>query len=121
MSKVRPILIVDDDHDTREVLEEILRMEGFHILTATNGFEAIQRALTGPKPCVIVLDERMPLMSGLEFLGHREKDPRLREIPVVFTTGDSQALREFSGRGAVAFRKPFDIDALLGVVRDHCA
>jgi len=121
MSSIRPVLVVDDDDDTREVLEELFRAEGFYIATATNGFEAIQVALTSPRPCVIVLDERMPLMSGIEFLRHREKDPRLAAVPVIFTTGDPIALREFSARGAVALRKPFDLDALIGVVREHCA
>jgi two-component system, OmpR family, response regulator CpxR len=121
MSARHPVLVVDDDADTREVLEELLRAEGFYIATATNGFEAIQVALTSPKPCVIILDERMPLMSGLEFLRHREKDPRLADIPVIFTTGDPIVFREFSARGAVALRKPFDVDALIGVVREHCA
>lgn len=121
MSNIRPVLIVDDDPDTREVLEELLRSEGFHIATATNGFEAIQRSLSSPKPCVILLDDRMPLMSGIEFLDHRARDPRLMDIPVVLATGDSETLREFSARGATAFRKPFDLDALLGVVREHCA
>ncbi len=121
MSSVRPVLIVDDDHDTREVLEELLRAEGFFVATATNGFEAIQRALSAPRPCVIILDDRMPLMSGLEFLDRRAKDPRLYQIPVVLATGNSEAFREFSLRGATAFRKPFDVDALLGVVREHCA
>ena len=51
MSAIRPVLVVDDDNDTREVLEELLRGEGFLIATATNGFEAIQVALTSPKPC----------------------------------------------------------------------
>src|SRR5258706_11619303 len=106
MRMIRPVLIVDDDPDTREALEELLRLEGFYVATATNGFEAIQAALTSPKPCIIILDERMPLMSGLEFLRNRERDPRLSEIPVIFATGDSQAFREFSARGAVAFRKP---------------
>jgi CheY-like chemotaxis protein len=121
MTAIRPVLVVDDDDDTREVLEELLRGEGFHISTATNGFEAIQVSLTSPKPCVILLDERMPLMSGLEFLRHREKDDRLKEIPVIFITGDPDVFREFSARGAVALRKPFDLDALLGIVREHCA
>lgn len=121
MTNTRPVLIVDDDPDTREVLEELLRAEGFFIATATNGFEAIQVSLTSPKPCVILLDERMPLMSGLEFLRHREKDSRIQEIPVVFMTGDPEVFREFSARGAVALRKPFDLDALLGIVREHCA
>jgi two-component system response regulator MprA len=121
MANSRPVLIVDDDHDTREVLEELLRAEGYYIATATNGFEAIQTALGSPRPCVIILDDRMPLMSGLEFLDHRGKDPRLHDIPVVLATGNSEALREFSIRGAVTLRKPFDIDALLGIVREHCA
>jgi len=121
MTNTRPVLIVDDDPDTREVLEELLLAEGFYIATATNGFEAIQKALSSPKPCVILLDDRMPLMSGMEFLDRRARDRRLQEIPVVLATGDPQTLREFSEHGGTAFKKPFDLDALFGVVREHCA
>ena len=121
MAGARPVLIVDDDHDTREVLEELLRAEGYFIATATNGFEAIQAALSTPKPCVIILDDRMPLMSGLEFLDHRGRDRRLLEIPVVLASGNAEAIREYASRGAMALRKPFDIDALLGIVHEHCA
>jgi CheY-like chemotaxis protein len=121
MANVRPVLIVDDDHDTREVLQELFRLEGFSIATATNGFEAIQQAISHPKPCVILLDDRMPLMSGLDFLAHRERDPRLLDIPVVIATGDARTISEFQARGAAVFPKPFDLDGLLGVVREHCA
>jgi CheY-like chemotaxis protein len=63
----------------------------------------------------------MPLMSGLEFLDYRRRDPRLHDIPVILATGNSEALREFSMRGATALRKPFDMDMLTGIVREHCA
>lgn len=121
MSSVRPVIIVDDDEDTRDVLQELLSTEGFTIVTASNGFEAIQKANAAPDPCAIILDGRMPLMSGLEFLAYREKSPKLSSIPVIFISGDSEAIRAVSERGAITFRKPFPIDALIERVREHCA
>ena len=121
MTNVRPVLIVDDDPDTREALEILFHLEGFTIATATNGFEAIQQAISSPKPCVILIEDRMPLMSGMDFLAHRERDPRIQGIPVVIATGDPRTASEFKSRGAAVFQKPFDLDGLLGVVREHCA
>ncbi len=121
MTTIRPVLIVDDDADTREALQVLLRAEGYYVASATNGFEAIQKSISSPKPCVILLDDRMPLMSGLEFLEHRARDPRLQEVPVILATANPGTLREFSARGATAFARPFDLDGLLGVVHEHCA
>jgi CheY-like chemotaxis protein len=121
MSSVRPVMVVDDDEDTREVLEELLKAEGFSIITVSNGFEAIQKANATPEPCAIILDGRMPLMSGLEFISYREKNPRLSRIPVIFVSGDPEAIRAVSERGAITFRKPFPIAALIERVREHCA
>jgi DNA-binding NtrC family response regulator len=122
MAQTRPVLIVEDDDDTRDALHELLRAEGFEILTAENGFEAIQRALShDDTPCVIVLDDRMPLMNGLEFLNYRERNLRLAKIPVIFVSGDPDTIREVSERGAMTFRKPFAVDAFIESVREHCA
>ena len=122
MTRTRPVLIVEDDVDTRDALHELLRAEGFDILTAENGFEAIQKCLShDDTPCVIVLDDRMPLMNGLEFLAHRERNPRLAGIPVVFISGDPETLRQVAERGAMTFRKPFAVDAFIESVREHCA
>jgi DNA-binding NtrC family response regulator len=122
MTRSRPVLIVEDDDDTREALRELLRAEGFDILTAENGFEAIQKALAhDDTPCVIILDDRMPLMNGLEFLAYRDRHTRLAGIPVIFVSGDADTIRQVSERGAKTFRKPFAVDAFIESVREHCA
>ena len=117
----RPVLIVDDDPDTRSALEAFLTDSGFDIVTAADGFEAIEKATVGERPCAIILDDRMPLMSGLEFLTRRDADARLADIPVIFATGDPRSLAEIKRRGGTAFLKPYDPDVLLGVVKEHCA
>lgn len=117
----RPVLIVDDDPDTREALEAFLRDHGFDIVTAEDGFEAMEKASSSESPCAIILDDRMPLMTGIEFLARREKDARLAEIPVIFATGDARTYAEIERRGGTAFLKPYDPDALLDIVREHCA
>ena len=122
MTPTRPVLIVEDDDDTREALHELLRAEGFDILTAVNGFDAIQKAQShDDSPCVIILDDRMPLMNGIEFLAHRERNPRLAGIPVIFISGDPDAIRQVAERGAMTFRKPFAVEEFLESVREHCA
>ena len=117
----RPVLIVDDDPDTRSALEMFLSDNGFDIVTAADGLEAIEKAIGRERPCAIILDDRMPLMTGLEFLTRLEADPRLSEIPVIFATGDPHTQSEIERRGGVAFLKPYDPDVLLGVVKEHCS
>ena len=117
----KPVLIVDDDPDTRGALEMFLADHGFEIVTATDGFDAIEKAIGGDQPCAIILDDRMPLMTGLEFLTRRGADARLSDIPVIFATGDPHTHAEIKGRGGMAFLKPYDPDVLLGVVKEHCA
>jgi CheY-like chemotaxis protein len=121
LAKTRPILLVEDDSDTREALEAILSAEGYEIITASNGVEAIQKAMASERPCVIVLDDRMPLMSGQEFLANREKHPKLAGIPVVFISGDLDTIEHMAQHATVTFKKPFAIASFLESIREHCA
>jgi CheY-like chemotaxis protein len=81
----RRILVVDDDASIREALAESLGDEGYRVVTATNGVEALT-LLRPPgelRPCVILLDLMMPVMSGQEFYAEQQRDPALARIPIV--------------------------------------
>ena len=78
----RRILVVDDDPDTRNLLQLVLELEGYAVDTAANGLDALQRARQ-VRPDVIVLDLMMPLMDGCGFRVAQLKDPRLAAVPVV--------------------------------------
>src|SRR5258707_3926198 len=73
------VLVVDDDHDLRESLREVLEDQGFATLGACNGKEAIELLETRgqPRPCVILLDLMMPVMTGFDVLDRIRRDQSL--------------------------------------------
>src|SRR5712664_3699531 len=80
------IMIVEDDPDTREMLERFLQLEGFTVRTAANGQLALQSLQADNASCVILLDLMMPVMNGWQFREEQARDPKLSKIPVVVVT-----------------------------------
>jgi PAS domain S-box-containing protein len=79
------VLVVDDDPDVRERTREMISREGFQVIEARDGREALARLETEP-PDVILLDLLMPEMDGFAFLDELRKRDRLKELPVVVLT-----------------------------------
>ena len=113
----RTVLVVDDDPYIREALSEVLGDEGYPVATARDGEEALERLGTAPAPSLILLDLRMPGMSGWELRRRLLADPALAAIPVVLLSADSQ-LEEAQAvlRAAGSLRKPPSLDDLLDAV-----
>ncbi|SRR6266508_6338895 len=111
------VLVVDDDHDLRESLRAILEDEGFATLGASNGREAMEllQCEGQPRPCVILLDLMMPVMTGLELSDRLHADRTLGSIPVVFMTAFRTLVNKVEMR-RVLF-KPLKIDGVLAAVR----
>ena len=82
----RKVLVVDDDPDFVEVTRTVLEREGYQVITATNGDEAMDRARKD-MPHLILLDVMMAhILEGVD-VGHRlEQDPRLKQIPVIMVS-----------------------------------
>src|SRR3954466_3369212 len=80
------VMIVEDDADTREMLERFLELEGFDVRTAANGQLALEALQADGTPCVILLDLMMPVMNGWQFREVQVRDPRFSRIPVVVVT-----------------------------------
>lgn len=117
------ILVIDDETSIRDVLIEVLEEEGYGVVTAANGLEAISvlRHSSEP-PCVILLDLMMPVMTGWEFRKEQQQDPALATIPVVLLSATQNIKKEASALGAAAhIPKPIDFDALLATVKRYCA
>src|SRR5512137_2265171 len=74
------VLVVEDDHDTRELLVEALRMEGYEVAAAPDGVQGLEHARR-VQPHVILLDLMMPVMSGWEFRAMQTRDPSLSSVP----------------------------------------
>ena len=117
------ILIVDDEPFGRETLESILEPEGYILVMAENGYQAIEKAMA-IQPDVILLDVMMPGMNGFEVCRHIRSEKQLAEIPILFLTAldDRQSLLNGLEAGADEFiSKPFDRyelrARLLGITR----
>jgi CheY-like chemotaxis protein len=80
------VLIVDDDASVLDALGELLESEGYAVVTALNGREALERLRGGLRPCVILLDLMMPVMDGWDFRQEQVKDRDLKDIPIVIVT-----------------------------------
>ena len=111
----RPVLVVDDDEATRAAERAVLSEDGFRVIEARDGEEAIRAINTDP-PAVIVLDIQMPGIDGPSFA--RKLRVALRHVPLVVLTGANDPKHEADRCNAEAYlRKPFDAPELLKVVR----
>lgn len=112
----RGILVIEDDLDIREALLAVLADEGYKVIGVANGREALQHLERG-QPALILLDLMMPVMDGWQFREAQQRDKRLREIPVVVISADSEARQKLGVMGDVGFlRKPIELDLLLDEV-----
>jgi CheY-like chemotaxis protein len=115
------VLVVDDDPDIRSTIREILEQEGYRVMDAANGLEALGRLRAESAPDLILLDLSMPVMSGTEFRSEQRKDPKLASIPVVVVTAVGNPEPKVSPLDVAAYlRKPVHLDELLGTVERFC-
>ena len=80
------VLVVDDDVDTREMVEQLLTAASYSVVTASDGREALE-LLETIRPVLILLDVQMPVMEGAEFRQQQRRDPALLRIPTVVISG----------------------------------
>jgi CheY-like chemotaxis protein len=118
LSSMRLVLIVDDDEDVRQSLRMSLTDEGYEVLCAQNGAEALEIIEHLPRPCLILLDLIMPVMNGWEFRARQSADPRLAGFPVVAMTA-TKTLEAAAIDAHDLLHKPLELSELLAVVRRH--
>lgn len=121
--KAPTALVVEDDQRIRELVADTLSNEGYSVLRAQDGWQAIQLLddliLPSAVPCVILLDMMLPRVSGLGVLDHLRN--RGATLPVVAMSASPMHLAAAQAAGTHAtLAKPFDLDDLLGVVAEHC-
>jgi CheY-like chemotaxis protein len=80
------VVVADDEAEARDVLQQILELEGFEVEGFANGAEALDYLNHSVQPCVIILGLLMPVMNGPQFRAAMLKDPRLAAIPIVVVT-----------------------------------
>ncbi len=116
------ILLVDDMAIFREPIAATLRLEGYEVLCAGNGMEALDLARAQP-PDLMLLDIAMPDLNGLQLLDILRKDTRLWETPVIMLTAMSE--RDMVQKAAKAgiqgylLKSQFSLDEMLAQVRKH--
>jgi CheY-like chemotaxis protein len=111
-------LVVDDDVHIRESLSEYLQGEGFDVLSAGHGLQALEVARRGPRPDVIVLDLLMPVMDGWDFRAAQLASPDLADIPVVVISAAGFSEATVLGQLPVSsyLAKPVNLDSLVAAI-----
>lgn len=114
-----PILVVDDDEAIGAFVQEALEDEGYEVLIAENGQVALDIVQTQPIS-FILLDMRMPVMDGWEFLSAYE-NTALPHVPVVAMSAHVRSIESGTTQaGVVAFLpKPFDLQTLLELIENY--
>jgi two-component system, OmpR family, response regulator PrrA len=119
-SGTKTILIVDDDRSVADTFARMLRLEGFEVATAINAETGLELA-ENVRPNAIILDMRMPITNGLQFLRMVRAKPHLVEVPVAIVTGDyfipdPQQL-EIKTLGASIRFKPLWLEDLIALAK----
>lgn len=114
----RPIIIVEDDKETRVLLTMVLEREGYEVRTAANGLRLISM-LQADNPSLILLDVMLSWIDGFELCRALKKNDEFKNIPVVFVSAKKSEKDIKKGHDcgcAGYFTKPIDMDALLARV-----
>jgi two-component system cell cycle response regulator DivK len=116
------ILVVEDNERSMKLLRAVLQATGYRTLEASTGEQALMLATTHG-PAVVLMDIRLPDMTGIEILGRLRLDERTASIPVLAVTADAMKgdIDRFIQAGFDGYlSKPVDIDELLTIVAHHC-
>lgn len=119
-SPTRTILIVDDDPSVADTFSRMLKLEGFSVATALSAEAGLELA-TNLRPDAIILDMRMPITNGLQFLRLVRSTPHLVDVPVAIVTGDyflaDSIQLELSALGASLRFKPMWLEDLIALAK----
>jgi twitching motility two-component system response regulator PilG len=117
------VLIIDDSATIRRSAETMLVNEGFEVITAENGFEALSK-VTRHRPDIIFVDIMMPRLDGYQTTAIIKNNEKFRNTPVVMLTSKDGLFDKARGRvvgSDLYLTKPFTREELLSAVRQHAA
>ena len=112
------ILLVEDEMELREMMQEALELNGYVVVAASNGQEALDAIGRIDDICVVVLDLLMPEMNGWDFFAAMRARPELAHIPVIVHTSAPNQAPVGATR---VLQKPTKLVRLLSVVQEYCA
>lgn len=113
----KTVLVVEDDPDIRDIVQDLLESEGYDVVPASHGKQALEFLLgvkKTAKPDLVILDMMMPLVDGRQVLEAMQADPELASIPVLVI---SAVAREKPAGAAAFLRKPVSLEKLFETVR----
>lgn len=113
-----PLILLIDDEPELEVMARYLELEGYCVLTATNGEEGLLALASCRKPCIVLLDLMMPVMDGYVFLQRLNDDAALCGLPVFILTASFHTERMAGVVGTL--RKPLHMELLKEAVAPYC-
>ncbi len=116
---MKTILIVDDEQTARHLLRYVLQLDGYHILSANDAYDAIKLLETGERPDLIISDVMMPGMLGPDLVQHLATLPEFEHVPVILVSAYHDLSR--IGKTAAFVYKPYTPDALLSLVAELLA
>ncbi len=114
------IVIAEDEPDIRDLITFTLQFAGHQVIATANGVEAVQ-AVEKERPDLVLMDVRMPKMSGYEACRALKDNPETASVPVVFLSakGQESEVQEGLAAGAIAYiLKPFSPDELISRVQE---
>jgi len=112
------VLVVEDERELRDMMRDALELNGYAVVTAEDGRDALAKLPAIDHLCVVIVDLLMPVMDGREFVATLRAQPALSSVPVVVHT--SAAGQAPPGVTRV-IQKPLRFERLLSVVREYCA
>ncbi len=114
------VLVVDDSEDIREVLRDFLEDEGYCVVTAKHGADALmqlEQLQADKRPCLMLVDLLMPVMDGVELIRRLRQSARFASVPVVVVSAASTV---DPPPGTPLLRKPVSPTVILEEVRKAC-
>jgi CheY-like chemotaxis protein len=123
MEALGRVLVIDDSEVIRQLITINLELEGFEVVTAVDGQDALEK-IHEVQPDVITIDVKMPRMDGLDTVARLRADPRTAGVKIAMVTASAQDvdLRRGETAGVDAYvTKPFDPESLVRTIRDLIA
>lgn len=114
LRKKQKVMVIDDDQDFRLAICELLVDEGFTVMTAKDGETGLNNLIHhNERPDIILLDLMMPVKSGMEFRREQLLLDEIKDIPVLFLTGQGYV------EGESCLLKPFDATELIETIKER--
>jgi CheY-like chemotaxis protein len=111
------VFVIEDEEELREMMREALELNGYEVVTAAEGQQALDRISGIQNLCLVILDLVMPGMNGWDFFAEMRQRKELGAVPVIiYTSSPARA-----PRGATrVLQKPMTFERLLSTVREYC-